>query len=80
MNADDRKMTDHAVRVIDGARKVADTLGHSYVGTEHLLLALVIDDGIASGILKRHGLTEFVIGFEFGLYLPQPPIDEPPTT
>src|SRR5437867_3355780 len=38
---------------IDEARK----LGHSHVGTEHLLLGLARDDGMASGILESLGLS-----------------------
>ncbi|HEY3217878.1 MAG TPA: Clp protease N-terminal domain-containing protein [Candidatus Limnocylindria bacterium] len=45
-------------RVIEFAIDESRLLGHSHVGTEHLLLGLVRDDGsIACGILKSHGAT-----------------------
>jgi ATP-dependent Clp protease ATP-binding subunit ClpC len=38
-----------ARRVVDGAQAEARRLGHNYIGTEHLLLALVDDvDGVTA--------------------------------
>jgi len=38
------------------AAQLAQERGHSYLGTEHLLLALLDDeDGIAGAVLKRQG-------------------------
>ena len=45
-------------RVIELAIDEAGKLGHSHVGTEHLLLGLVRDgDGIASGVLESLGVA-----------------------
>ena len=45
-------------KVIELAIAEAEKLGHSHVGTEHLLLGLIIEgQGIASGILESLGLT-----------------------
>ncbi len=45
----------HALR---GARHEAKTLGHNYVGTEHLLLSLTrVKKGLAAEILRERGVT-----------------------
>src|SRR5204862_570534 len=45
-------------KVIELAVDEAQKLGHSHVGTEHLLLGLVVEgEGIASGILESLGVT-----------------------
>jgi hypothetical protein len=41
------------LRAIQAARE----LDHNYVGTEHLLLALISDDGVAGNVLRGLGLT-----------------------
>jgi ATP-dependent Clp protease ATP-binding subunit ClpA len=46
---DGHALTPRAQRVIDEAGHQADRFGHTYVGTEHLLLALLADpQGIAA--------------------------------
>jgi ATP-dependent Clp protease ATP-binding subunit ClpA len=46
-----------AKRALEAATKEALTLGHNYIGTEHLLLALLAtEDGLASQVLRRMGL------------------------
>ena len=46
-------------RVLEMAEEEANDLGHSYVGTEHLLLALLREgDGIAMQILEHFGVTQ----------------------
>lgn len=41
------------------AAQLATAMGHNYVGTEHLLLALVDDpDGIAGQVLNRAGRAQ----------------------
>lgn len=46
------RMTDRARRVIVHAQDEARELGHSYVGTEHLLLSLIHDgEGVAAKVL-----------------------------
>jgi len=45
-------------RVLQHAMEEADRLNHSYIGTEHLLLALLHDVRSAAGaVLARHGMT-----------------------
>jgi ATP-dependent Clp protease ATP-binding subunit ClpC len=44
-------------RVLQFAAEEADRLGHSYIGTEHLLLGLLREEGsVAASILSVHGL------------------------
>jgi ATP-dependent Clp protease ATP-binding subunit ClpC len=43
--------------VIDRARVEARDLGADYIGTEHLLLALVADDGVAGRALAAIGVS-----------------------
>ena len=51
------KFTNKAEEALKKALKYAEELGHSYIGTEHLLLALCDDDNSVSGyILKKCGL------------------------
>ncbi|HEY3513374.1 Clp protease N-terminal domain-containing protein [Kribbella sp. NPDC051137] len=51
--------TRRAAHVLQGAVSEALTLGHNYVGTEHLLLAFFRDQaGIATKILLDQGLAE----------------------
>jgi ATP-dependent Clp protease ATP-binding subunit ClpA len=38
------RFTDRTRKVLDGALREALSLGHNYIGTEHLLLALVRDE------------------------------------
>ena len=64
------RFTDRARRVVVGAQNEARTLGHDYIGTEHLLLGL-IDEGNGLGVKAlesigvsaealRAGVTEIV--------------------
>lgn len=49
-------MTPRAKKVIELAASEADTLGHQYIGTEHLLLGLAREgEGIAAGVLDSLG-------------------------
>jgi hypothetical protein len=51
-------LTPRAKKVIELAITEARSLGHHYVGTEHLLLGLVREgEGIAAGVLERLGVT-----------------------
>jgi ATP-dependent Clp protease ATP-binding subunit ClpA len=46
-----------AKRALEAATKESLTLAHNYIGTEHLLLALLAtEDGLASQVLRRMGL------------------------
>lgn len=52
------RFSDHAKNIIETAIKTAGEMGHIYVGTEHLLLALVISGDIPVYITELKGLTE----------------------
>jgi ATP-dependent Clp protease ATP-binding subunit ClpA len=52
------RFTDRARHVVVLAQEEARTLGHGYVGTEHLLLALIGEgDGVAAQVLASAGVT-----------------------
>ena len=52
------KFTQLASDVLDGSAREARSLGHSYIGTEHLLLSLLKkSSSAAAGILLSHGIT-----------------------
>ncbi len=51
------KFTDRAEQAIELARTAAGEMGHSFVGTEHLLLGIAADgDGLGGRILRSYGL------------------------
>jgi ATP-dependent Clp protease ATP-binding subunit ClpC len=57
-NANEIGLTPRAKKVIELAVDEARKLGHSYIGTEHLLLGLVREgEGIASGVLESLGVN-----------------------
>jgi ATP-dependent Clp protease ATP-binding subunit ClpA len=50
---------DDAHQILDVARREAQGLSHNYIGTEHLLLALTVEDfGMATSVLADCGVTE----------------------
>jgi ATP-dependent Clp protease ATP-binding subunit ClpC len=50
--------TPRASQVIQLAYQESLELGHSYIGTEHILLALILEqEGLGAQILRRYGLT-----------------------
>jgi ATP-dependent Clp protease ATP-binding subunit ClpC len=52
------RFTDKARRAIALAQDEARTLGHGYIGTEHLLLGLILDgDGVAARTLQTLGAS-----------------------
>jgi hypothetical protein len=51
-----------AREVVARALREARSLGHRYLGTEHLLLALSADPGLAGAALAQLGLTESEVG------------------
>ncbi len=51
------RFTDEAREVVVRAQHEADTLGHDYLGTEHLLLGLASDDGAAGAALRSLGVS-----------------------
>ena len=53
------KYTKKATQAIEGAKSVSKALGHGYVGSEHLLLAIVsVEDSTASKVLDKYGVTQ----------------------
>src|SRR5580692_2170620 len=53
------RFTDRARRVVVLAQEEARTLHHDYIGTEHILLALIREgDGVAAQALESLGITE----------------------
>lgn len=54
--------TPRAKKTLETALREALQMGHSYIGTEHILLGLSrVDDGIAADILKKVGLDSGTI-------------------
>ena len=52
------KFTNRAEKAIQIANYIAASLGHNYIGTEHLLYGLVEENtGIASKVLQNQGMT-----------------------
>jgi Clp amino terminal domain, pathogenicity island component len=52
------RFSDEARRVVVSAQEEAQSLGHNYVGTEHLLLGLLLlGEGAAADALRTLGLT-----------------------
>ena len=57
------KFTEKAETAIEQARLAACSLGHSYVGTEHLLLGIVREGaGLGAKILRDRGISEKKLG------------------
>lgn len=53
------KFTQLAELAIENARAAAGELGHSYVGTEHLLLGIITEDaGLGARVLRGRGIDE----------------------
>ncbi len=56
------RFTDRARRVLVLAQEEARLLGHGYIGTEHLVLAMAHEgEGVAAKALDAHGLTLAVL-------------------
>ena len=53
------RFTERARTAIEKAQAAAEALGHSYVGSEHLLLGILREDGgQGARVLKSNGLTD----------------------
>ena len=50
-------LADNRAQMLDAGRREAQDLGDTYVGTEHLLLALIPQGGISGEALRRLGVT-----------------------
>jgi len=51
------RFTDKARQIILKAKDLASEYGHNYLGSEHILLALLETDELTSLVLSRFGLT-----------------------
>jgi len=51
------RFTESAREVVVRAQEEARTLGHEYIGTEHLLLGAAASDGATGRVLSAHGAT-----------------------
>lgn len=52
------RFTKSAEQVLKDAKKAAREMGHNYVGTEHLLIALIRNPGVAAEVLRANGVEE----------------------
>ena len=50
------QFTEQARIVLETAEKIAHQLKHHYIGSEHLLVALVSCEGVASEVLRKHSV------------------------
>ena len=51
------RFTEKAEKILESSREIAEGMGHTYVGSEHLLLAmLTVGECTAGGLLESHGL------------------------
>ncbi|MCD8066859.1 MAG: ATP-dependent Clp protease ATP-binding subunit ClpC, partial [Oscillospiraceae bacterium] len=56
------RFTERAREAIEKAQEAAEGLGHSYVGTEHLLLGILREGGgQGAKVLKENGLTDSLL-------------------
>ena len=71
------KFTQRAETAIEAARQAAQELGHAYIGTEHLLLGILAEEGLGAHILRRQGLESAqlrrIVARESGLGAPGAP-------
>ncbi|MBR0135705.1 MAG: ATP-dependent Clp protease ATP-binding subunit [Clostridia bacterium] len=52
------KYTEQAIRALSGAQEAAKSFGHSFVGSEHLLMGIIKCGDNTSGLLSYFGVTE----------------------
>jgi ATP-dependent Clp protease ATP-binding subunit ClpC len=48
--------TPRANQVLELAQQESRVLGHNYIGTEHILLGLIREDGVATRVLVKLGV------------------------
>ena len=53
-----KRYTASALKAIENAERAAKSMGHNYVGTEHLLMGLIKTKGVAAEVLKENGVEE----------------------
>ena len=51
------RFTDHARKAMGYARQESQRLCHDYIGTAHLLLGLIGEDGVAARVLDELGVN-----------------------
>ena len=56
-----KRFTKNAEKALEYAKKTARSLGHNYIGTEHILLGLLKTKGVAADILQENGVNPDVI-------------------
>ena len=57
------KFSEASKNALENAEKIAVELGHSYIGTEHILYGLVLEEkGIAFKVLNKQGIEASLIG------------------
>lgn len=52
------RFTEHARTAISSATQTAFELSHNYIGTEHLLIGLILAPGVASEVLEENGVDK----------------------
>ncbi len=58
MNSFENKFSDRAENILRYAGNIAGSWGHKYIGTEHILYSLLLDEeSVASNVLKENNLT-----------------------
>jgi len=69
-----------AAELLRTAARKARTMGHSYVGSAHILLALLVVPGMAGHLLRGAGLTESILepatGVLYGIGTPDLPLPQ----
>ena len=50
--------TAKAKKAVDFAAKMSKSMKHNYIGTEHLLIALVKTKGVAAEVMRENGVEE----------------------
>ena len=52
------RFTERATNAINASQRIAEELGHTYIGSEHILLGLLSENGCAAqSILEKQGIT-----------------------
>ena len=57
----ENKFTPRAEEALRLSQEAAEELGHGYVGSEHLLLGLIREEGIAHRVLSEFGVTDEMV-------------------
>jgi ATP-dependent Clp protease ATP-binding subunit ClpA len=73
-----KRFTYGAHAVVERAQAEARSLGHGYIGTEHLLLGLLADEReLAAGVLREAGVTAEAVRAEIERLIGSPLISGP---